>query len=141
MPECINCGKYTKYNGGFCSKCYTEKQNENTTNKPNFKYNYETIKGRIAETLIHDLFLGQGYLVFRSGIENTPGIIELLKGVRRSDVADEIRKMPDFVVQNPKNGEVHFVEVKFRASGYFKFADLSKDYPYYLFPKKLPHSK
>lgn len=147
MPECINCGEYTKYNGGLCSKCYAEKQSKNTTNKPNFKesetregaegisnkeynYRYGMIKGRIAETLIQELFLSLGYSVFRYGMENTvPGIMELLKGVR-SDVANEIRRMPDFVVQNPKNGEVYFVEVKFRANGEFRYADLPKDYPY-----------
>ena len=50
-------------------------------------------------------------------MENTiPGITDLLKGIR-SDVADDIRRMPDFVIQNPNTNEVHFVEVKFRASG------------------------
>jgi NMD protein affecting ribosome stability and mRNA decay len=33
MAECIKCGEYTKFNGGLCSKCYAQKQNENTTNK------------------------------------------------------------------------------------------------------------
>jgi len=44
----------------------------------------------------------------------------------RSDVADEIRRMPDFVMQNPTTKSVYFVEVKFRASGEFKLKDLSK---------------
>ena len=48
----------------------------------------------------------------------------------KSEVAEEIRRMPDFVVQN-KTGEVFFVEVKFRANETFKFKDLPKDYPYY----------
>ena len=88
------------------------------------------IKGRIAETLIQELFLKLGYNVFRYGMENTiPGIMTLLKGIK-SEVAEEIRRMPDFVVQN-KTGEVFFVEVKFRANETFKFKDLPKDYPYY----------
>ena len=63
-------------------------------------------------------------------MENTiPGIMTLLKGIK-SEVAEEIRRMPDFVVQN-KTGEVFFVEVKFRANETFKFKDLPKDYPYY----------
>ena len=46
-------------------------------------YRYNMIKGRIAETLIQELFLSLGYNVFRYGMENTiPGIMELLKGVR-----------------------------------------------------------
>lgn len=63
-------------------------------------------------------------------MENTiPGIMELLKGVR-SDVAQEIRRMPDFVMQNPESKEVYFIEVKFRASGEFRFKDLPQNYPY-----------
>jgi len=63
-------------------------------------------------------------------MENTiPGIIELLKGVR-TDVAEEIKRMPDFVMQNPKSKDVYFVEVKFRAKEEFSFKDLPKNYPY-----------
>lgn len=88
------------------------------------------IKGRIAETLIEELFLYLDYSVFRYGMENTvPGIMKLLRGVR-SDVATNIRRMPDFVIQNNKNGEVFFIEVKFRKDEIFTFEDLAKDYPY-----------
>lgn len=94
------------------------------------KYREGMIKGRIAETLIEELFLTLGYNVFRYGMENTvPGVIELLKGVR-SDVATNIRRMPDFVVQHPKTKEVYFIEVKFRTSEEFSISDLPKDYPY-----------
>ena len=94
------------------------------------KYKEGMIKGRIAETLIEELFLSLGFNVFRYGMENTvPGIMKLLKGVR-SDVADTIRKMPDFVIQNPKTDEVFFIEVKFRASEEFSISDIDKDYPF-----------
>ena len=84
-------------------------QKNNTSNTDNAglskresRYKEGMIKGRIAETLIEELFLSLGFNVFRYGMENTvPGIMKLLKGVR-SDVADTIRKMPDFVIQNPK---------------------------------------
>jgi hypothetical protein len=141
MAECTKCGQFTKYNGGLCSKCYNLK----TSNEIDLEdidleaggltdkekaYRYGMIKGRIAETLIQELFLSLGYNVFRYGMENTiPGIMELLKGVR-SDVAQEIRRMPDFVIQNPASKEVYFIEVKFRASGEFKAKHLPKDYPY-----------
>lgn len=94
------------------------------------RYKEGMIKGRIAETLIEELFLSLGFNVFRYGMENTvPGVMKLLKGVR-SDVADTIRKMPDFVIQSPKTNEVFFVEVKFRADGEFLFKDIQEDYPF-----------
>ena len=137
MSECTECGSFTKFDGGLCTKCYTKKKENSTpildVGKSDLKlegtpgltekersYRYGMIKGRIAETLIQELFLSLGYNVFRYGMENTiPGIMELLKGVR-SDVSDAIRRMPDFVMQNPKSKEVYFVEVKFRASEEFK---------------------
>ena len=145
MPECIDCGAYTKFEGGRCYSCYKNSNKEETEaatvmmeeaevpnglNDRDRMYRYNMIKGRIAETLIQELFLSLGYNVFRYGMENTiPGIMELLKGVK-SDVAHEIRRMPDFVVQNPNTSGVYFVEVKFRASGSFSVQDLPTDYPY-----------
>lgn len=103
---------------------------ENGLLKNELSFRYGMIKGRIAETLIQELFLSLGYNVFRYGMENTiPGIMELLKGVK-SDVATEIRRMPDFVVQNPRTSDVYFIEVKFRASETFRKIDLPKDYPF-----------
>lgn len=145
MPECTTCGKYTKFEGGLCYSCYkaenhhqkstsvAEPEEENYSNGLSDRdrnYRYNMIKGRIAETLIQELFLSLGYNVFRYGMENTiPGIMELLKGVR-NDVASQIRRMPDFVIQNPESKEVYFVEVKFRATGELRFKDLPKNYPY-----------
>ena len=146
MAECINCGEYTKFKGGLCYSCYKTNKKNNKSEKTdkikeyesldsglsekdwNFRYNM--IKGRIAETLIQELFLSLDYNVFRYGMENTiPGIMELLKGVK-SEVATEIKRMPDFVIQNPKTSEVFFIEVKFRKSGEFLPNHLPKDYPY-----------
>lgn len=150
MPECIQCGEYTKFNGGLCARCYSSKNSKSPVKEPIIfdaspeqdvaevnglsddqrTYRYNMIKGRIAETLIQELFLSLGYNVFRYGMENTiPGIMELLKGVK-SEVATEIRRMPDFVIQNPNNKSVYFVEVKFRASGEFKAKDLPRNYPF-----------
>lgn len=146
MPECTICGDYTKFEGGLCLSCY-KGSNNNPSGKKNipldkhdgelisngitekeWTFRYNMIKGRIAETLIQELFLTLKYNVFRYGMENTiPGIMELLKGIK-TEVADEIKQMPDFVIQNPQTGEVFFVEVKFRASGIFSIKDLQKDY-------------
>ena len=145
MAKCTTCGGYTKYQGGLCFSCYRktkgavveEEEEEVAVAVPSsglsdaeWDRRYNMIKGRIAETLIQELFLSLGYSVFRYGMENTiPAIMDLLKGVR-GDVAMHIRRMPDFVVQNPKDNSVHFVEVKFRAKETFTEKDLKKDYPY-----------
>ena len=139
MADCTICGSYTKFNGGLCLSCYKKdnssegsivKEESVGLKDKEWTYHYNMIKGRIAETLIQELFLSLKFNVFRYGMENTiPGIMDLLKGVR-SDVANEIKRMPDFVVQDPRSNSVYFVEVKFRAAETFKFSDLPKDYPY-----------
>jgi hypothetical protein len=132
MPKCIECGSYTKFEKGLCYDCYKEKNPKEELitgmNDRESNYRFNMIKGKIAETLIQELFLQMKYSVFRYGMENTvPGVMDLLKGVK-SEVAEEIKRMPDFVIQDPKNGEVYFIEVKFRASGKFSFKDLPKGY-------------
>ncbi len=120
----------SKLRANFKTKYYSKKEKSGGLSEREERFKEGMIKGRIAETLIEELFLSLGYNVFRYGMENTvPGIMGLLKGVR-SDVAANIRRMPDFVVQNKTNGEVYFVEVKFRASEKFGYSDLPEGYPY-----------
>ena len=110
--------------------CRTHQKTSEGLSKKESNYKEGMIKGRIAETLIEELFLGLGYNVFRYGMENTvPGIMDLLKGVK-SDVAKNIRRMPDFVIQHPHRKDVFFIEVKFRSNGEFSKKELPKDYPY-----------
>lgn len=78
----------------------------NSISKKDMYSKENMIKGRIAEALIEELFLQLGYNVFRYGMENTvPGVMKLLKDVR-SDVAQNIRRMPDFVIQHPEKKDV-----------------------------------
>jgi hypothetical protein len=149
MAECISCGEYTKFNGGHCFSCYKkngeskdvivakkepkkkEKKEKKIVSKPKDNpWISGVIKGRIAETIVEELFRSLDFQVFSYGMENTiPGIKDLLKGVK-SDVSKNIRQMPDFVVF--KDNEAHFIEVKYRASGELKLSDISKygDYPF-----------
>jgi hypothetical protein len=139
VPEKVH--NYSKKNFGeiLCRDCQKnsnlkpdnkKKEEPSGLSKKEEFYREGMIKGRIAETLIEELFLSLKYNVFRYGMENTvPGIMELLKGVR-SDVADNIRRMPDFVVQHPKTKNVYFIEVKFRANEEFTFKKLPKNYPF-----------
>jgi hypothetical protein len=88
------------------------------------------IKGRIAETIVEELFRSLDFQVFSYGMENSiPGIKDLLKGVR-GDVSKNIRQMPDFVVF--KDNMAHFIEVKYRANGELKLKEIEKygDYPF-----------
>ena len=121
-----------KYNRPLCrvhQNDLSDKEISSGLTKREHRYKEGMIKGRIAETLIEELFLSLGYNVFRYGMENTvPGVMKLLKGVK-SDVAENIKQMPDFVIQD-KSGEVYFIEVKFRKDGKFSFRDIPKDYPY-----------
>ena len=91
-------------------------------------FDYNMIKGRIAEALIEQLFVKLGYQVYRYGMENTiPGIMEELRGTG-SEVGRVIRRMPDLVVA--RDGEAHFIEVKFRGNGCFSIDDVGGDYPF-----------
>jgi hypothetical protein len=140
MPTCKKCGQEAKYD--LCLKCYNEQKQEQkaapSEKEPietsglsdrELEYRHNMIKVRIAEMLVEELFLSMEWGVFRYGIENTiPGVMKLLRGVR-SDVAENIKRMPDFVVQD-KERNVYFIEVKFRASEEFSLKDLPKDYPY-----------
>ena len=119
---CRDCQKISS-----ASKENTESKSEGLSEKKS-RFTEGMIKGRIAETLVEELFLSLNYNVFRYGMENTvPGIMNLLKG-GRGDVATNIRRMPDFVIQKDK--KVFFVEVKFRASETFTKNDLPADYPF-----------
>ncbi len=127
---CRDCQKNSNPTSDNKKEDSKKKEEPNGLSKREGYYREGMIKGRIAETLIEELFLSLKYNVFRYGMENTvPGIMELLKGVR-SDVADNIRRMPDFVVQHPKTKDVYFIEVKFRKDEEFTFNDLPKNYPF-----------
>lgn len=149
MPECIQCKAYTKFENGLCYKCFKKEDNpaekienyveevivveEPVKKKEKKKENSwitGVIKGRIAETIIEELFRSLDFQVFSYGMENSiPGIKDLLKGIK-DDVAKNIRQMPDFVVFKDKRA--HFIEVKYRASGELKLSDIEKhgEYPF-----------
>jgi hypothetical protein len=86
------------------------------------------VKGRIAETIVEQLFSFSGYDVFRFGMENTVPAITGLLNRNNSPVAKIIRNMPDFVIK--KGNDVFFIEVKFRADGNFSIDDLKSGYSY-----------
>jgi hypothetical protein len=73
------------------------------------------------------LFQNCGYTVSEYGMERTlPNILRKIQN-RDEETAKQIRSMPDFVVQNPENGQLNYVEVKYRKSGKFRLSDLIKE--------------
>ncbi len=93
-------------------------------------FNLNSLKGRIAEQLMQDLFQQSGYNVFNFGLERLhPGLSKLI-AFNNYTTSKSLRYMPDFVVQSSINGELFYLEVKFRANGTFAFDENYKDYPY-----------
>lgn len=94
------------------------------------KFNINSLKGRMAENLIQDLFINSGYNIFNYGLERLhPGLSKTLR-TNNQKTSKALRYMPDFVVQSNINGDLFYLEVKFRASGIFGFDEKYADYPY-----------
>ncbi|MGB8191732.1 MAG: hypothetical protein WCF67_07435 [Chitinophagaceae bacterium] len=139
MAHCLSCYSYVIQESTVCASCQQNRSNLWVVKdlpdtygftKREWNFRYKMIKGKIAETLIEQLFLSHKYMVYRYGMEYTmPGFAESMKGIK-NEVTSRVKNMPDFVVQHRLYKETHFVEVKFRANGCFSEEDLDKDYPY-----------
>lgn len=119
----------------FCEECLNDEGLQLLLAEPGLTHREYTrslsmIKGRVAETLIEEMFLRLGYAVYRCGMENT--FPEVMKYLARDEgrVAWHIRKMPDLAVRAPHSDQLLFVEVKFRSSGTFDVSELGEAYPY-----------
>lgn len=125
MTVCKTCGKESgKYE--LCLKCYKKSKSNKKT-----KISDSSLKGRLAEAIVEEMFLSMGYRVFRFGMENTvPGFSDRYLP-KVGEVANEVRKMPDFIVV--KDSNISYLEVKYRTSGEFDINKYYKDkggYPY-----------
>ena len=132
MAHCLSCYSYVIYESTVCASCAGDHPHLRVVrdNHKEWTFRYKMIKGKIAETLIEQLFLAHKYSVYRYGMEYTiPGIARSLHTMQQ-EVAARIKSMPDFVVQHRLYKETFFVEVKFRANGCFSEKELDKDYPY-----------
>lgn len=96
--------------------------------KPNFNLN--TLKGRIAEHIIQDLFNQSDYNVFNYGLERLHPMLSREIRNNNHKTSTDLRFMPDFVAQSAKNGDLFYLEVKFRADGCFRFDEKYESYPY-----------
>jgi len=87
------------------------------------------IKGKIAETLIHQLFENSNYYVYRFGMEYTiPGIVDL-RGKEKCKELAIISRTPDFVVRHKETNKVNFVEVKYCSSESFDILNFKEKHP------------
>ncbi len=93
-------------------------------------FNLNTLKGRIAEQLIQDLFINCGYNVFNYGLERIHPSLSKSITTNNKTTSKSLRFMPDYVVQSRENGDLFYLEVKFRANGEFYFDEKYADYPY-----------
>jgi hypothetical protein len=98
------------------------------------------IKGVIVEKIVEELLRDLGFFVMKLGQENTLNPLVQMKnfitscgGKFRLDYYDDpitmIRTLPDFVIVD-KNGNVNFLEVKFRANAFLK-AEHKKVFGFY----------
>ena len=73
------------------------------------------LKGRMAESLVHDLLHEAGHRVFRIGYETVlPGLTEKERiEMLHTSIGERMRTIPDFFAIDNK-GNPHLVEVKFR---------------------------
>ncbi len=94
------------------------------TEKKQLNWAESRIKGRIAETIVEELFRTLGFKVYPNGVES---IAPQTRG-QLNKISLQLRRRPDFYVIN-EDGEEFLLEVKFRASGEFIWEQV-KDNPY-----------
>lgn len=93
-------------------------------------FNLNSLKGRLAEQLIQDLFINSQYNIFNYGLERLhPALSRSIRN-NKLKTGKALRFMPDFVVQSMITGDLFYMEVKFRANGSFSFDTDYADYPY-----------
>ncbi len=86
-------------------------------------FNLNSLKGRLAEQLVQDLFLQSDYNIFNYGLERLhPALSKSIRN-NKFNTGKALRFMPDFVVQSLLTGDLFYLEVKFRANGIFDFDD------------------
>lgn len=97
-------------------------------------YHYNMIKGRIAEAIVEEMFVKSQLDIYRFGMENmVPGILRRLKKSKSNIVTNQVRKMPDFIVQTART--VLFVEVKYRRDGVIQYSKLQEEFEEFPYPE------
>lgn len=92
-----------------------------TYRKKDYLTPYNLTVGRIAESLLQELFLIENYQTFKYGLENTYQY--LYKKLRKNNKVSSIslRQSPDLIVYEPCEENLFYAEVKYRSSGIFTY--------------------
>ena len=89
IPECTNCGKYTKYNKGLCRACYTNKKEPKKITKKEEK---ARARATPRARSIHDALRERGI----------PSFLELWDKHKHIDIA-----IPEYKINIEIDGEQH----------------------------------
>lgn len=83
---------------------------------PNERFVHMLIKGRIVETLFHQMFIdATNFTVIPLGYENIiPELAQYQHRVKDQTALDKLRNVPDFALISGNKEEVNLVEVKYR---------------------------
>jgi hypothetical protein len=88
----------------------------------------QILKGRIAESIVEQMFVVSGRRIHRFGFEWKLPVLNPLQQeslTKRDEVLDKLRNTPDFIVER-NDGKVELVEVKYRQQGRFSIQDEPK---------------
>ena len=138
MAQCMSCHRFVVFETAVCATCRQYPNNlrvvrddivHATVPVPEeWKFHSRMIKGKLAETLVEQLFISHKYNVYRYGMAygSQRNTLTVVKKLRETSSAHG--KLPDFVVQHRHDKETFFVDVRFRSTGYFTARDLDKEY-------------
>ena len=98
----------------------TGKDREGKLSRKELNFAFNLTKGRIAESLIQELFLLEGFQVYKYGLENNyQGLYKQLVGNKRP-TAENLRKSPDLVVFDPTSDKINYLEIKFCSQKFYE---------------------
>jgi hypothetical protein len=85
-----------------------------------YDFNYNLLKGKIAERLIEQLFIDLGYDIFPYGIEtHIPNYQKFFNNLsaKNARILKPLRIFPDFVVASNDGKQTFLIDVKYRKNG------------------------
>tara|TARA_Y100000589_G_scaffold78957_1_gene72672 strand:- start:154 stop:630 length:477 start_codon:yes stop_codon:yes gene_type:complete len=94
------------------------------------------VKGYFCEILVKELFFATGYDVVQYGMEHVlPTVVRKMYTtdygrIKDTETGIALRRMPDLVVQDPEEGDIQLIDVKFRANGQLPLSAIDQYAPH-----------